>query len=250
VCEERHRGGSPAQRAATSPARSSVGAERDAVTVVIGELPSIVACGLGAVLSRQPAVRVVGRDLAPERLERAVARESPSVAILSDEVDHAMIGRLQAQETPPGLLVLVRSPSPLHVSMLAAIGAAYFTPAASESGILAAVESLAGVQPAPGNSGERPGGRAPLGFTPVGRGRGRPVERAEASLSDLLTPGERRVFVGLSRGLTYVEIGRELHIAPETVRVHAVKICRKVNAKGKRDLIGRSLRERVDLQVG
>jgi DNA-binding NarL/FixJ family response regulator len=59
------------------------------------------------------------------------------------------------------------------------------------------------------------------------RGRGRP-----------LTPREREVLRALSRGDSYAEIARDLHLDVETVRSHARSLRRKLGVASSRELRG------------
>jgi DNA-binding NarL/FixJ family response regulator len=196
---------------------------RKVLTAMIGRLDPIVARGLTAVLEDEARVEVLESGLGSAALERAVAKHAPSVAILGETVEYAVLERLKASPRPPGVLVVAYDPSRLYVTMLAAAGAVCVTLSAPEVEILAAVESAASAHRLRAGAGHQRAARR--GSAAVGR----------------LTPAEMNVLTYLKLGRSYVEIGRGLHISPATARSHSDSILKKLNVPRKRDLIGYEL---------
>jgi DNA-binding CsgD family transcriptional regulator len=68
-----------------------------------------------------------------------------------------------------------------------------------------------------------------------GAGAGSPVERAAAHYG--LRPSEARVLEALSRGLSNVQIGRELFISRETVRTHVHRILARTRSRSRLEVV-------------
>jgi DNA-binding NarL/FixJ family response regulator len=197
--------------------------EGDAVTVVVGTLGGLMGRGVAAALGEDPGLSVLASDLAAADLEREIAQQLPRVAILDEGVDHALLARLRSCHPATGVLVLAQSPTQLLGTSLLAVGATCLAWGASVAEIVTAVHRAAQGEPT---------------FFGV---HGNRVARHGPAINDVLTPSETRVFEHLTLGRSYAEIGRALHIAPETARTHTGSICKKLNVNGKRELIGMPL---------
>lgn len=193
------------------------------LTVVLGRFDQLVRRGLADALREDPRVRIVASDLHDAALEEVVAREAPRVLILDEAIDHSLLARLKASQPRTGVLVLAGSSTRLYRTLLRSAGAGLLSSSAPIAEILAAVDIAGG--------GERSATGDQLPEPAPGSPRG--VNR--------LTPREREVFGCLSRGMSYEAIAVALHIAPETVRTHTRRICRKLEVPGKRSLIGLDL---------
>jgi DNA-binding CsgD family transcriptional regulator len=81
------------------------------------------------------------------------------------------------------------------------------------------------------------GGNAPTVLLRIdpGAAAGSPVERAAAHYG--LRPSEARVLEALSRGLSNVEIGRELFISRETVRTHVGRILARMRVRSRLEAV-------------
>jgi len=190
------------------------------VTVILGRFSPLVERGLLEVLGAEPSVRVLACDLGPARLERAVVRHSPSVAVVDETVEYALLARLKSAKPAPGVIVLANSPSPLCGTALLELGATCVAQDASASDFLAAVYSAAqGEHKFLCPDDDRDVYRRPTAASP-------------------LTPSEAKVFGYLRLGWSYPKIGRKLHISPETVRKHTANICRKLKVSSRLELIG------------
>jgi DNA-binding NarL/FixJ family response regulator len=194
--------------------------ERDTVTVMVGRFDGLVGRGLSATLHEDPCLSVLASDLVGAELERAIAQQLPRVAILDEEVDHALLAHLQWHQSATGVLVLAHNPTRLLGTSLLAAGATCLARAAPAEDILEAVHRVAQGEPTFfGADGNQLARRGPV-------------------INGVLTPSETKVFEHLTLGRSYGEIGRALQIAPETARTHSDHICKKLNVKSKRDLIG------------
>ena len=60
-----------------------------------------------------------------------------------------------------------------------------------------------------------------------------PADPASRAPGDILTPRERQVLVQLASGASNKEIGRDLHLAEVTVKLHVRQILRKINARNR-----------------
>jgi len=62
---------------------------------------------------------------------------------------------------------------------------------------------------------------------------GAPAARTGRAVADLLTPRERQVLVQLASGASNKEIGRDLHLAEVTVKLHVRQILKKIEARNR-----------------
>jgi LuxR family maltose regulon positive regulatory protein len=65
----------------------------------------------------------------------------------------------------------------------------------------------------------------------------------------LLTPWQTAVYEYLSRGTPYAAIALDLRISVATVRTHTRAVFRKLGVKSRRELVGRSLPDRLSHSV-
>jgi DNA-binding NarL/FixJ family response regulator len=178
---------------------------------------------LVAVLGDESQVRVLECGLAPGGLESVVARHSPSVVIVDEAIEYALLERLKSFQPAPGVVVVVSQPSSLYGRLLLAAGVTCIDQAASTGDILAAVQSAA---------------RGEHSFVRADGGR---IAPSSPTTAVPLTPSETKVFGYLRLGWSYAKIGRALHISPETARKHTTSICRKLNVNSRLELIGTPL---------
>jgi DNA-binding CsgD family transcriptional regulator len=191
--------------------------ESDILTVVTGHFDPLLSRGLHCVLSEDPSLLVLASGLTDTALEEAVTQRQPRLTIVGETIDYGLLARLKANQSALGVLVLARDPSRLSGTGLLELGVTCLDRTASIAGLSAAMRLTVDGAPSfvSADAGTVAGG-------------------ASASL----TPRETEVFSHLSRGRSYAAIGSVLHIAPETVRTHTLRICRKLNVPSKKDLIG------------
>lgn len=190
------------------------------VSVVVGNCERLLECGVTEILRRDRGVELLASDLAGEELEAVVAREAPKVLIVDEEIEYTLLASLRTRRPALGIIVLAHEPSPLFATLVLAAGAMCLALSASEAELVAAVHSAAD-------------GVARNVIAP-----GRRVEDIDSAVGPL-TAREAQVFMYLSLGWSYAEMGDTLHISPTTVRTHTLSICRKLNVGTKRQLIGR-----------
>jgi DNA-binding NarL/FixJ family response regulator len=94
--------------------------ERWIATVAIGRLTPLVSDGVAHVLGADPGPEVLASDLDPDELESLVAQ--PTVMIVGDAEEHALLMRLKSRRPATGLLVLADDPSNLLGTTLLADG--------------------------------------------------------------------------------------------------------------------------------
>jgi two-component system, NarL family, nitrate/nitrite response regulator NarL len=217
VEEADERGGGTVTGATTGPER---------VTVIVSRLEPIVHRGLVEGLVEHGRFDVLDSRLTDAALERAIAEHAPCVVILNETMDASLLVRLRSSQPPAGVLVLAKDDPPrFYATLMRAAGARWLTWSALPADVVVAVDILADDQRRPRTVDAKRGQRP----SPIKAHR--------------LTERERKVFELLSEGRSYGEIAVALHIAPETVRTHTARICRKLGVQSKRDLIGMVLPE-------
>src|SRR5580704_10673783 len=196
--------------------------EGGTVTVVVARFGGLAGYGLAAALHKDRCVRVLASDLSSAELERTIAQQMPRVAILDEDVEHALLVRLRSRQPATGVLVLTHNPTRLCGTSLLAVGATCLSWSASAVDMLAAIHLAAQGKPTFfwGDGYQLGGG---------------------SIAASALTRRETEVFEHLSRGKSYSEIGHILQIAYSTVVSHTRKICEKLNVKSRLELIGMTL---------
>ncbi len=190
-------------------------------------LEGLAGYAVKAALREDRSLRVLASDLAGTELERAVVQRQPRVLVVDERVEYSLLVRLGARQPATGVLVLVRRSSHLLGTSLRDAGAMCVAQGASPAELVAAIHRAA--------DGKR-----------IPRRRSDRASRPSLVVGDVLTKREAQVFTLLTKGLSYIRIGRRLQIEPETVRTHTINICRKVGVKSKQDLIGKSLSTPLD----
>jgi DNA-binding NarL/FixJ family response regulator len=191
-----------------------------AVTAVLGRFDPLLGYGLAHVLSVDPTVCVLARDLGVAELERTVLNHAPAVAVLDEKTEPSVLKRLRSLQPATGVIILADSPSHAYGMNLLTSGATCLARSASTADILAAIHFTAR------------GGR--LFVSPDG-------ERAERRYPDnahQLTRRETEVLEQVSTGRSNPEIAHTLQISVETVHTHVARIRQKLKVQSKRELIG------------
>jgi DNA-binding NarL/FixJ family response regulator len=187
---------------------------RTPLTVVLGQFDQLVRHGLTDALNEDPRVRIVASDVRSEALDEIVVREAPNVLIVDDDaIEDQLLARLKASQPHCRVLVLTSSSARLYQTLLRSVGANLLASSASTGEILEAVDL------------------AWSGW--------RSASDRESGLARL-TEREREVLGYLTKGMQYGEIAALLRprVAPETVRTHTRRICRKLGVPGKWSLVG------------
>jgi DNA-binding NarL/FixJ family response regulator len=206
-------------RGGTAHAPRATGQPR--VAVALGRFGELIRRLLTDVMAEDRAIDVIARDLDVPTLLRAVARQAPQVVVLDVENvgEPSELGNLRAAVPETGIVLLTRHPCLARSITFLAAGVVCISLDDSEDELLLAVHLAADG----------------LGRVAIDNGRvvGSPPSRASS-----LTPRETQVLEQISKGLTGVQIAHELHIDPETVKTHSEHIYRKLNVRGRRDLVG------------
>ena len=191
------------------------------VTVAVGRFEPVVALGLDAILQGDDRIRVLESDLEQEALESAVVRHRPGVVIVDAPAERAVRDRLQRLiRSGSGLLVFASDPTPTYGMRVLALGATCLARSMSPAEILDAVHLLA---------------QGVLAFASPSMPR---IERRYPVNAPALTKRQRDVLKCLSEGKPHKQIAQELKIGERTVHSHTAQVCRKLNVRRKRDLIG------------
>lgn len=197
-------------------------AQRDPVTIVLGEFEDLIARGLRVLLEEDDNFRVVAAGVDLDAMATMFAEHSPKVAIINFgslrspiEVNH-----LHQRHPATRLLILASRPTPAECNQMLAFGATACLSKETEArDILTAVHLASrGLHVLPKNG---------AGPTP-------------AMGPELLTPREADVLELLRQGRANAEIALALHISVETVRTHRRNIYRKLGVRTRRELAGLS----------
>jgi DNA-binding NarL/FixJ family response regulator len=208
-------------------AMSGAGYGARPITVVVGRFEPSAPRGLANALGGNHGVRILATDLQDAAVEHAVKRSTPSLVILPESVEHALLVRLKLHQPAVAILVLARNPSLLLRTALDHAGVSCLAHSASANEIEAAVR-LAVRDSGKHLSDEH---RRVARTTALGTGF-----LTESEL-DSLTVREIEVIRHVVQGLSYAEIALALAIKPETVRKHTASIRRKLG-RGRQELIG------------
>jgi DNA-binding NarL/FixJ family response regulator len=186
--------------------------EPDAVTVVVARFDGWMGPGLAATLREDGRVRVLAGALTGEELVRAIERQRPHVAILGEEIVHALLLRLRRHQPSLGIVVLAGTPTPLYCSLLRSVGATCLARGASVADIIATIHFAAqGEVASSPEAGERVAPRASVD-------------------GGLLTRREREVLEHRDAKQSYAEIAHAMQISVNTVKTHAASARRKLTA--------------------
>jgi DNA-binding NarL/FixJ family response regulator len=191
-------------------------------TVVAGKFEDLVSVGLEVLISKDPSLDLVARDVPMPEVEQAVAKHAPSVVLLNFGTLPKPAEVLKLHEAHPGtrIVVLANRPSSGDCDQLLSFGATACLSKDTEARDIISAIHLAsrGMHVLP-RSATAGGGLERLG------------ERGAE-----LTPREAEVLQLLQDGWTNSEIADELSIGIETVRTHARNIYRKLGVASRRDL--------------
>ncbi len=189
------------------------------ITVAISRFDDLLALGLGAALASDPNVRVVARDVAPDRLDVVLRATAPQVGLidLGGLPRLARVRELRLAHPHTRLVLLGHGLSGVDSAQLLAFGASACLARDTQARDLLNAIYLAsrGMQ---------------LQLMPV-------TARATVERSSLLTPREGDVLLLLRQNRANAQIALELHVSIETVRSHARNIYRKLGVSSRRALL-------------
>lgn len=195
-------------------------ADREPITVVLGEFEDLIDRGLRVLLEEDDNLEIVRTGVAMEQMNVLLAEHAPKVAVLNFgslrspiEVNH-----LHQAHPETRLLVLANRPTPAECNQMLAFGAtACLSKETQARDILTAVHLASrGLHVLPKHGA---GPTAPMG-------------------PELLTPREADVLEHLRQGRSNAEIALALHVSVETVRTHRRNIYRKLGVRTRRELAG------------
>jgi DNA-binding NarL/FixJ family response regulator len=196
---------------------------RSPVTVVAGEFEDLVAVGLREMLSGDPNLRLVARDVPLDRLANVLEEQEPAVVLLNfgSLPSAATVNELHEAHPDTRFVVLANRPTAPECNQMLSFGATACVSKETEGRDIINAIHLAsrGMHVLP---------------------RSAAVETSDGRVyidsPDLLTPREADVLELLQEGMTNAQIAYELSIGVETVRTHARNIYRKLGVSSRRDL--------------
>jgi two-component system response regulator DesR len=197
-------------------------AQREPITIVLGEFEDLIARGLRGLLEEQGNFEIIAAGVDLDTMASVFAEHTPRLAILNFgslrspiEVNH-----LHQAHPDTRLLILASRPTAAECNQMLAFGATACLSKETEArDILTAVHLASrGLHVLPKNGA---GPTAPMG-------------------PELLTPREADVLELLRQGRANAEIALALHISVETVRTHRRNIYRKLGVRTRRELAGLS----------
>jgi DNA-binding NarL/FixJ family response regulator len=192
-------------------------------TVLIGKFEPVVRLGLATILSGDTRLAVHECDDGMTALLLALAQWEPQVVILNVRSERETRENWRSADRAPGILVFAHQPTPTYGLSLLALGATCLARNAVPETILAVVHRVA--------QGRRM-------FLPENR---QALARRYPQDAPPLTPREVQVLSRLSEGKSHKQTAHEMQIGIRTVHTHTARICRKLGAKSKHDLIGMPL---------
>lgn len=199
--------------------RGAAAYERDVVTVVVGCCEPLLRAGLVYALSGEPGVRILHGNLDAGSLEEAVIDTQPSVVILGEAIDYALLLRLRVRPTGPAVVVIAQEQT-LFWSALEAVGIRCIARSTAVSELVAVV-------------------RCAVDFESASQGdKGSQVVSSLRGEVDLLTTRESEVLRYLREDppLKYAEIAFKMDLAESTVKTYAARLRRKLGVKSKLEL--------------
>jgi len=186
------------------------------ITVALGSLDPITACGLSVILQEGEDLEVL-RSEPDLPFEGFVVRRTPDVAIMDHGKDQAMLARLHARQPSTRIILFLAEESrEKNVAWPGGGGSACLSRKASPQEVRRVVRLVAGSERS--SVGERwdreysPGGLA-------------------------LTRRGGDVLVGISEGWSNKQIAHELRLSVRTVEAYAARVQRKLGLQ-RREIVG------------
>jgi DNA-binding NarL/FixJ family response regulator len=190
------------------------------ITVAVAHFDDLFALGLQTLLSDDPTVSIVARDVGYDRLSGVVRAHHPSVLIADADAlpDLATVREFSVQHPGTRLVLFTAGLSSAEAAQLLAFGASACLNRSTQARDVRNTVHLAsrGMQ-----------------VTPLAAHD----PHAERVRDPLLTRREGDVLFLLRQGQANSQIALELHISTETVRTHARSIYRKLGVTSRRALV-------------
>ena len=191
-------------------------------TVVAGKFEDLVSVGLEVLISEDPNLELVARDVPMPEVDAVVEKHSPSVVLLNFGTLPTPADLLRLHEAHPEarIVVLANRPSSGDCDLLLSYGAtACLSKDTQARDIINAIHLAS----------------RGMHVLPRSAAAGGGLERLGAQGSEL-TPREAEVLRLLQDGHTNSQIAEDLSIGIETVRTHARNIYRKLGIASRREL--------------
>jgi two-component system, NarL family, response regulator LiaR len=193
------------------------------VTVALAKFEDLIAEGLRRLISEDPNMEVVAKDVEMEAIETVLAEHQPAVVVLNfgSLPGPATVNQLCHQHPETRIVVLANRPTAPECNQMLSVGAAACLSKNTEARDIINAIHLAsrGMHVLPASAAQTD--------DDCGSDLARP---------DRLTRRESEVLEQLQAGRTNAQIAHELSIGLETVRTHARNIYRKLGVSSRREL--------------
>jgi DNA-binding NarL/FixJ family response regulator len=191
-------------------------------SVVAGKFEDLVSVGLEVLISKDPSLDLVARNVPMPEVEAVVEKHSPSVVLLNFGTlpPPAELARLHEAHPEARIVVLANRPSSGDCDQLLSLGATACLSKDTEGRDIITAIHLAS---------------RGMHVLPRSAAAGGGVDKLGAQGAEL-TPREGEVLELLQDGATNAQIAQQLSIGIETVRTHARNIYRKLGIASRREL--------------
>ena len=196
---------------------------RSPIKVVASKFEDLVNVGLKQLISEDPNLTLSASEVAPERIEDAIRKHDPAVALINfgSLRTPAQVFELHQAFPETRIVVLANRPTAAECNQMLSFGATACLSKETEARDIIHSIHLAS---------------RGMHVLPRSAAAGGGSDGLSLEGSDLLTPREADVLELLQEGATNAQIAQRLSIGVETVRTHARNIYRKLGIASRRDL--------------
>ncbi|HEV3072114.1 MAG TPA: LuxR C-terminal-related transcriptional regulator [Solirubrobacteraceae bacterium] len=186
------------------------------ISMLLGQFDAaLLGFGLRYLLRQYQRVQIVGYDVGDAELESSIVKYQPQIVVLDEgTVELSILTRVRAMQPATTIIVFGRFGCDLRQTTASAIDPFYLSQDAKPAKILATIRLAAEHRPHMGCK----------------------AQHACLQSSEPLTRREREVRDALRGNETYDVLAARFHITPETFRVHARRVRRKLGVQSRWDL--------------
>ena len=199
------------------------------IRVLLADDHPVVRAGLRGMLGAEPDIKVVAEAGSGREAVVLALAHQPDVILMDlrmpDGDGVAAIGQLQAQGSAARIIVLTTYDTDAHILPAVEAGATgYLLKDTPRADLVRAIRAAA---------------RGETVLAPMVAGR--LVTRVRGPQADALSARETQVLALVARGLTNLQIGRELFVSEATVKTHLMRACAKLGVTGRTAAVTRAM---------